>query len=108
MLFPILFQIWYEIFPEAEQTVGIAVTVTTQVPEILLPSVDVAVIDTLPGTRPETNPLLSTVAITGSPDDHVSVLLVALFGRTVAGISMEEPAAKVEVIGRLTEVTNVG
>ena len=105
---PISFHTWYEIFPEAEQTVGTAFTVTIQVPDLLLPSVEVAVMVAVPAAIPVTSPLLFTVAIVGSLVVQLSTGLAALAGRTVAGINIVEPTFTVEVCGKVTELTSTG
>ena len=64
---------------------GCAITDNIQVPILQLPSFGVAVIVTVPETKAVTSPLLVlTIAMRGLLDDHVTFLLVALDGHTVA------------------------
>ena len=94
--------------PVAEQTVCTAVTVTTQLPDLLLPSVDVAVIVTDPGIIPVTCPLLFTWAMFRSLVVQVSTWFDALTGSTVAGINTVEPTLTDELGGKVTELTSTG
>ena len=92
----------------AEQTVGTPFTVTRQVPDMLLPSVDVAVMVAVPSATPLTNPELFTVAIAGLPVVQLSVLLGALAGNTVAVSNTVEPVLTAQVGGKITELTRTG
>ena len=103
--FPILFQIWYVMLPVAEHTTGF--TVTRQLPDLLLPSVDVAVIVAVPADTPVTSPLLLTAAMAGLLEVQLRVLLVALSGDTVARSNTVPPIFTDEVEGKLTEETGV-
>ena len=92
-------------FPVAEHTSGF--TVTWQLADSLLPSVDDAVIVVVPAAIPVIIPLLLTVAIAGLLEVHVSVLFVALSGETVARSISVLPIFNVEVEVRLTDETGI-
>ena len=59
-------------------------TVISTLPDLSVPSVEVAVMTTLPAFFAVMTPLASTVAMDSSLDFHVTFLLVALPGLTVA------------------------
>jgi hypothetical protein len=84
-----------------------AVTTTEQV-AVLDPSFVVTVIDALPGVFAVTTPEEETVATEVLLDDHVTDLLVALEGVTVAISVSVFPSVKVnDVLFRLTPVTEI-
>ena len=91
--------------PVAEHTTGL--TVTWQLPDLLLPSVDDAVIIAVPADIPVTSPSLLTVAMAGLLVVHVSVLFVASTGDIVARSNIVLPVLTDEVEGKLTDVTDV-
>ena len=62
---------------------GVPVTVTTQV-AVLEPSAVLTVIVALPALTPVIKPVALTAAIAVLLEDHITVLLVALVGKTVA------------------------
>jgi hypothetical protein len=85
--------------PVAEHRVEF--TVTRQVPDLLLPSVEVAVIFAVPADIPVTKPELLTVATEELLDDQVRFVLVAFEGKTAAVIVVDAPAVTAIVAGRL-------
>lgn len=85
------------------------VTVTLHEFEVTLePSVERAVIDTVPPLIPFTTPELLTVAVAVSFEFQVTFLFVALDGWTVAVRVVVEPAATDAVDGMLMLVTRTG
>ena len=87
--------------------VATPVTVTTLVPDLLLPSVEVAEIVAIPDEMPVTKPLLFTRATVGSLVVQFSILFEALDGNTVAGSNAEAPVFKFKVGGKVTELTSM-
>ena len=87
------------ILPVAEQSVGF--TVTEHEPDLLLPSVDVAVIVAVPIDTPVTIPELLTDAMAELLDVQVRFLFVALPGNMVAEIVVVAPIETAVVAGKL-------
>jgi hypothetical protein len=100
---PILFHTSYVILPVAEQTGEL--TVTKQLPDLLLPSVDVAVMVVVPAEMPVTYPLLFTVATAVLLEVQLRELLETFEGNILARIVTFEPTFTVELEGKLTEDT---
>ncbi len=85
------------------------VTVTLHEFEVILdPSMERAVIDTVPPLIPLTTPELLTVAVVVSFEFQVNVLFVAFEGWTVAVRVVVEPAATEAVDGMLMPATRTG
>jgi hypothetical protein len=85
-----------------------AATVTAQV-AVLAPSCVVAVIVAVPAAMAVTKPEVFTIAMAVLPELHVTVLLVAFAGRTVAVNWLVPPATMEAVVGlTLTLVTAIG
>jgi hypothetical protein len=88
--------------------VGVVVTVKVQLPDLLLPSVDLAVIVAVPTIIPLTSPLEFTVATAVLLLLQSNILFVALEGNMVAVKAVVSPAITLAVEGKVTLVTNIG
>ena len=86
---------------------GTPAMVTTQLPDLLLPSAEVAVIVASPVEMPVTKPLLLTIATVGLLVVQFSVLSEALAGNTVAVSNTEAAVFKSKVGGKVTELTRM-
>ena len=85
-----------------------AVTVTMQLSDLLLPSVEVAVMVAFPLETAVTTPLAETVATAAFEEDQASVLFVALPGATIAVNTVVAPiVGMVVVAGMEIAVTNI-
>ena len=85
-----------------------AVTVTMQLSDLLLPSVEVAVMVAFPLETAVTTPLAETVATEAFEEDQASVLIVASPGATIAVNMVVAPiVGMVAVDGMAIAVTNI-
>src|SRR5665647_1776847 len=88
--------------PVAEQSDELVeLTVTRQVPDLLLPSVDIAVMVAVPADTPVTTPKLLTVTTAELFEVQVRFVFDALPGKTVAVIVVDAPILTAVVAGRL-------
>ena len=86
----------------------LAVIVTMQLSDLLLPSVEVAVMVAFPLETAVTTPLAETVATAAFEEDQASVLIVASPGATIAvNIVVAPIVGKVAVAGIAIAVTNI-